>query len=156
MIMVSISNNAGTSDGAPTDSSRGALHAGGLRATSQRALILEIIRQRKGHLDADEVYRQARGIQPNISLSTVYRTLRALKELGMIREVHIDEGHHCYEFKAPGDHHHLICLGCGRVIEFKYPLYRYVKRRVAEARDFYITDTEIRMKGYCAECRQRL
>jgi len=137
------------------DTSRRVLSVGGLRVTNQRALILEIIRQGKGHLDADEVYRRAREKQPNLSLSTVYRTLRTLKELSLVQEVHFDEGHHHYEAKAPHEHHHLVCLGCGKVVEFQYPVSRYVKKNVAEAKDFDIVDTEIRMNGYCSECCQR-
>jgi len=137
------------------ESSRRRLNASGLRITSQRALVLEIIREGKGHLDADEVYRQAREKQPHLSLSTVYRTLQMLKKLGLVEEVHFDETHHHYEIKPPVEHHHLICLGCGRVIEFRYPLSRYVKRNVAEAKDFDIVDTEIRMAGYCPRCRQK-
>ena len=137
------------------DTSRRVLSVGGLRVTNQRALILEIIRQGKGHLDADEVYRRAREKQPNLSLSTVYRTLRTLKELSLVQEVHFGEGHHHYEAKAPHEHHHLVCLGCGKVVEFQYPVSRYVKKNVAEAKDFDIVDTEIRMNGYCSECCQR-
>src|SRR4030042_24221 len=115
---------------------RQALNVPGLRITSQRALILEIIRQGQGHLDADEVYRQAREKRPRLSLSTVYRTLQTLKKLGLVEEVHFDEAHHHYEIKPPTEHHHLVCLGCGRVIEFQYPLARLVKRKVTEAKDF--------------------
>ncbi len=136
------------------EKNRKVLNTAGLRVTHQRALIMEIIRQRKGHLDADEVYRQAREKQPRLSLSTVYRTLQKLKELGLVKEVHFDETHHHYEVKPPTGHHHLVCLSCGRVIEFQYPLSRYVKRNVAEAKDFEIVDTELRMAGYCAKCRQ--
>ena len=133
---------------------RTALTVAGTRVTNQRALILEIIRQRQGHLDADEIYRRARNKQPRLSLSTVYRTLQALKKLGLIEELHFDETHHHYEMKPPTGHHHLVCLGCGRIIEFQYPLSRYVKRNVAEAKDFEIADAEIRMTGYCSRCRQ--
>jgi Fe2+ or Zn2+ uptake regulation protein len=100
---------------------RKALNVTGIRVTNQRALILEVIRHGQGHLDADEVYRRARQKQPRLSLSTVYRTLQAFKKLGLIEEVHFDEAHHHYEVKPPAEHHHLVCLGCGRVIEFKYP-----------------------------------
>jgi len=131
-----------------------ALNAPGLRVTKQRALILEIIRCGQGHLDADEVYRRARDKQPRLSLSTVYRSLQLLKKLGLVEEVHFDEGHHHYEVKPSSEHHHLVCLGCGRVIEFRYPLTRYMKRNVPEAKDFEIVDTEIRMTGYCPRCRQ--
>ena len=131
-----------------------ALSVPGLRITSQRALILEIIRQGQGHLDADEVYRRARQKYPRLSLSTVYRALHRFKNLGLVEEVHFDEAHHHYEVKPSSEHHHLVCLGCGRVIEFQYPLTRYVKRNVTEAKDFDIVNTEIRMTGYCFRCRQ--
>lgn len=126
----------------------------GLRITSQRALILEIIRRGQGHLDADEVYRRARQKQPRLSLSTVYRTLQTLKRLGLVDEVHFDEDHHHYEVKPATEHHHLVCLGCGRVIEFQYPLARLVKKNVPEARDFEIVGSEVRITGYCLDCRR--
>ena len=136
------------------ENNRRALNIIGMRVTNQRALILEIIRRGQGHLDADEVYRRARQKQPRLSLSTVYRTLQAFKRLGLIEEVHFDEAHHHYEVKPPAQHHHLVCLGCGRIIEFRYPLARYVKRNVAEAKDFDIISTEVRMTGYCPKCRK--
>lgn len=106
-------------------------------------------------MDAYELYKQARERQPRLSLSTVYRTLQKFKELGLVDEVHFDEAHHHYEVKPPSKHHHLVCLGCGRVIEFHYPLSRRVKRSVSEAKDFDIVSTEIRMTGYCYRCRQK-
>jgi len=133
---------------------RKALNVTGMRVTSQRALILEIIRRGRGHLDADEVYRRARQKQPRLSLSTVYRTLQAFKKLGLIEEVHFDEAHHHYEVKPPSGHHHLVCLGCGKVIEFEYSLSDYVKKKVTGAKDFDIVNTEVYMTGYCPQCRQ--
>jgi len=130
------------------------LSVAGLRVTSQRALLLEIIRQGKGHLDAYELYRQARERQPRLSLSTVYRALQTFKKLGLVDEVHFDEAHHHYEAKPPSEHHHLVCLSCGRVIEFHYPLARQVKRNVPEAKDFDIVEAEVRMSGYCSKCRR--
>ena len=134
-------------------SSRRALNAAGMRVTNQRALIIEIIRQ--GHMDADEIYIRAREKEPRISLSTVYRALQMFKKLGLVEELHFDEAHHHYEVKPSAEHHHLLCLGCGRVIEFRYPISRYIKRNVNEARDFDIAVTEVSVTGYCAECRQR-
>jgi len=137
------------------EKTRQSLNVPGLRLTSQRALILEVIRQGQGHLDADEVYRRARQKHPRLSLSTVYRTLQTLKKLGLVEELHFDEAHHHYEIKPPTEHHHLVCLGCGQVVEFQYPLAHLVKSNVAEAKDFDITETEVRMTGYCPKCRQK-
>jgi Fur family ferric uptake transcriptional regulator len=134
--------------------SRKALNRVGMRFTHQRALIMEIIRQGRGHLDADEIYRRAREKETRLSLSTVYRTLQMLKKLGLVEELHFDEEHHHYEVKPSVEHHHLVCLGCGRIIEFHYPLSRYLRKKVPEAKDFDITETEIRMTGYCAKCRR--
>ena len=133
---------------------RKVLNRAGKRVTHQRALIMEIIRQGQGHLDADEIYRRAREKEPRLSLSTVYRTLRMMKKLDLVEELHFDENHHHYEVKPSAEHHHLVCLGCGRVIEFDYPLSRYLQKKVPEAKDFDITETEVRMSGYCAECRR--
>ena len=134
------------------EGNRKALSVTGMRATSQRALILEIIRH--GHLDADEIYRQAQAKQPRISLSTVYRTLRMFKKLGLVEELHLDDTHHHYEVKPSSEHHHLVCLGCGKIVEFKCPLSPKMKRDIAREKGFEVTGVEIRMTGYCSKCRQ--
>ncbi len=128
----------------------------GKRNTNQRRLLLNIITKSAGHLDADELYRLARAYEPSISLSTVYRNLKLFKKLGMVEERHFAEEHHHYEPKAMTKHHHLICLGCGEVIEFVSPLAEKMKQQIAAKKDFVITDTEVRMKGYCARCKTNM
>jgi Fur family ferric uptake transcriptional regulator len=128
----------------------------GKRNTKQRRLLLNIIGESTGHLDADELYRLARSSEPAISLSTVYRNLKLFKKLGMVEERHFAEEHHHYEPKAMAKHHHLICLGCGEVIEFVSPLAEKMKQQIAAKKDFVITDTEVRMKGYCARCKTNM
>ena len=137
-----------------TENTYKTLSAPGLRVTSQRALILEIIRHGRGHLDADEIYRRAREKQSRISLSTVYRTLQTLKKLGLVEELHFDEEHHHYEVKPYTEHHHLICLGCGQVVEFQCPLSQEMKDSISREKGFEVTDVEVRMRGYCPRCRQ--
>ncbi len=136
-------------------SSRRALSGTGLRTTSQRALILDIIRRGGRHLDADEIYRRARKKEPRISLSTVYRSLLKFKELGLVGEYHFDESHHHYEVKPAVNHHHLMCLECGRIMEFDYDVLGEVMRQVPEAAGFEITKTELRIAGYCADCKEK-
>jgi Fe2+ or Zn2+ uptake regulation protein len=131
------------------------LSEAGLRATNQRAVLLEIIRDGEGHLDAYELYRRARKRQPGLSLSTVYRTLQQFKKLGLVDEVHFNEAHHHYETKHSDEHHHLVCLDCGKVIEFNYPLSQHIKKKVPEAGDFDITEIEVRLGGHCSECKKR-
>ena len=134
---------------------RKVLKSAGLRMTSQRDLILDIISQVKGHLDADEVHRLARQRQPNLSLSTVYRNLQALKRSGLVEELHFDESHHHYEAKPSVEHHHLICLGCGKVVEFGCALSKKMRQEIARKKGFEVTGVEVHMTGYCAQCRRR-
>ncbi len=123
------------------------------RNTNQRKLLLELINEADGHLDADELYRLARERGSTISLSTVYRNLRIFKESGLIEERHFDEEHHHYELKPGVEHHHLICLGCGGVVEFISPYAERIRLQVEDTEQFRITDLEIKGEGYCAECR---
>jgi len=124
-----------------------------MKNTKQRTLILDIIQ--RGHFDADEIYVKARQKNPRISLSTVYRTLRKLKKLGVIDEHHFDEAHHHYELKSNDEHHHLVCLGCGKIIEFQHPITKYINRNVAAARGFQIATTEVKVSGYCSDCQEK-
>ncbi len=127
---------------------------GAKRITAQRRLILDLIRQGEGHLDANELYRRAREKQPRLSLSTVYRTLQLLKRLGVVEEHQFAETHHHYEAKSLPEHHHLLCLGCGKVVEFECPLSQQFRDDIAHANDFAITKVEVSMVGLCAQCRE--
>ncbi len=135
------------------EDSRQTLSKSGLRFTSQRALILDTIRQ--GHLDADSIYLKAREKQPRLSLSTVYRTLATLKRLGLIEELHLDETHHYYEAKPTSEHHHLLCLGCGKVVEFPFSLSEWLRKEVPQLKSYQIENAEIRLTGYCPKCQRK-
>ncbi|MFH1484833.1 MAG: Fur family transcriptional regulator [Chloroflexota bacterium] len=125
----------------------------GLRVTNQRRLLLDLIRQAGGHLDADELYRRARRKEPRLSLSTVYRSLRRFKELGLVDEVRYSRDHLHYEAKSRKDHYHVVCLGCGRVAEFESHLAQEMKDEVGRDLDFLITGADLQLSGYCSRCR---
>ncbi len=124
------------------------------RVTNQRALLLDILRKGGGHLDANELYERARRKQPRLSLSTVYRNLQLFKKLGLVDEHHFTEEHFHYEVKSGGEHHHLLCLGCGKVIEFTYPVGYQLREDISRGCGFEITGVEVRMVGLCSECRK--
>jgi len=115
-------------------------------STDQRRLILEIIQQADRHLDADEI----------ISLSTVYRNLQLYKRLGLIEEHQFDGARRYYETTPRSKHHHMVCLGCGRIFEFKCPSAERLKSRISREEGFKVTNAEVRLAGYCPECQQRL
>lgn len=133
------------------------LRSQGKRVTPQRLLLFEILQEYEGHLDADELYLLAKKREPRLSLSTVYRTLSLLKELDLIEELHFDEEHHHYEIKGRGaEHHHLICLGCGKIIEFESPLPDRIKAQIAQEHRFQVKGVHIDLKGYCQRCVEGL
>jgi len=125
------------------------------RVTAQRTLLLDLLRRSGRHMDADELYLRARQKHPRISLSTVYRNLQLFKKLGLIEEHHFTEEHHHYEAKASTEHQHLLCLGCGKVVEFACPLSQKFKKDIGRQYDFDISGVEVRMTGLCLDCRQR-
>jgi Fur family ferric uptake transcriptional regulator len=129
------------------------LKAAGKRITSQRRLVLGILAQSRGHLDANDIYERGRHQDERLSLSTVYRTLSALKEAGLVRELHLDDEHHHYEFDDQGGHSHLVCLGCGRVIEVDNSAFAEAATVTGEAHGFEVTQAQVELTGYCADCR---
>ena len=126
------------------------------RSTQQRQLILEIIKQADTHVDADDIYQQARQKSPNISLSTVYRSLQLFKELGLVEEHQLDGMRRYYESTPQSEHHHMVCLGCGRVFEFTCPSTKRIKSRLSSEEGFKVTGVDVRLVGYCPECQQHL
>jgi len=123
--------------------------------TPQRRLLLDLIRQADGHLDADELYRRAKEREPRVSLATVYRNLRLFKELGLITESDLGEAHSHYEIKGTGEHHHLVCLGCGLIIEFDSPLIAKAAAKLQRENGFDITSVQLQLEGYCPKCQQK-
>jgi Fe2+ or Zn2+ uptake regulation protein len=129
------------------------LRSEGKRVTPQRQLLLRIIQRSEAHLDADELYRQARQEDPRISLSTVYRTLNLLKELDMVEEVHFDEDHHHYELAAES-HHHLVCTQCGRIVEFQSPAVDALTSELEREHGFALERLQVEGLGRCQECQK--
>jgi Fur family ferric uptake transcriptional regulator len=130
------------------------LRLAGKRVTPQRKLVLRILAQAGGHLDASDIYDRGRRVDARLSLSTVYRTLNALKETGVVRELHLDDEHHHYELDAQDQHSHLVCLSCGRVIEVSGDLIARAAATLGEAHGFEIATAQIELTGYCTDCRQ--
>jgi Fe2+ or Zn2+ uptake regulation protein len=135
-------------------SARQILDRSSQRVTSQRALLLELLRRSGGHVCADELYSRAKKKYPRISLSTVYRNLQLFKKLGLIEEHHFDEEHHHYEVKSGEEHQHLLCINCGKVVEFDYPASHKFREDIGKKYDFNITGVEIHITGLCSGCRK--
>ena len=98
----------------------------GMRLTRQRRILLDLIDRTGQHLDAERLYQMAIEQDPKLNRVTVYRTLKMLKEGGLVDELdlmHQKGEQHFYETRRKGEHAHVICLGCGKVEElFGEPL----------------------------------
>lgn len=128
----------------------------GWPVTSQRRLLLSLIRKAGGHISAKELYRRASRKNESISLATVYRTLRLFKELGLIQERCLGQVNCYYEIKDLAEHHHLVCSCCGNVIDFDSNLIRKIIENVQRDHDFNVTKTELYMEGYCQQCNKEI
>src|SRR5258708_19991742 len=103
------------------DSVRGSLKDKGVRLTRQRQILLELIDKSGQHLDAENLYQMAKEKDPKLNRVTVYRTLKLLKQGGLVDELdlmHYGGDQHYYETRMKQEHAHVICLRCGKVEEF--------------------------------------
>ena len=126
------------------------LRAAGKRVTSERRLLLHVIASNP-HLDASEIYIEARKDDPKLNLSTVYRTVKMFTELGLVDSSDLGQGHEHYEIRLK-KHYHCICLGCGKVIEIPalLPL-----AKVGKDYGFSIIGGKIELFGYCEDCQKK-
>ena len=124
--------------------------------TSQRRLLLELLRDAGGLIDAKELYRRASIKDESISLATVYRSLRLFKELDLVDDRRLGQVRCYYEMKNLGEHQHLVCKGCGAVIEFKSPLINELLDKVQREHNFNVTKAELCLEGYCKRCENEM
>ena len=132
---------------------RGLLKAHKLKFTAEREAVLREALSMRGHYEADDLLVKMRQSGRRVSRGTIYRTLKLLVECGLLREVAFVERHAHYECVNTHRHHeHLICLGCGRVIEFsRKPLEEQLKD-VCRGQRFQEREHKIEVTGYCERC----
>jgi Fur family ferric uptake transcriptional regulator len=127
------------------------LRARGYRLTPQRQLVLDAVR-RLGHSTPDALATEVQRTAPSVNITTIYRTLELLEQLGLVRHTHLDHGAPTYH-PAEDEHLHLVCRGCGDVVEESTELVTDVVRRLAEQREFAVDVGHITIFGTCGRCR---
>lgn len=128
----------------------------GIRLTRQRQILLDLLDQSGKHLDAESLYKLARGKDPKLNRVTVYRTLKMLKQGGLVDELdllHYDGDQHYYETRAKQEHAHIICLRCGKVEEYFGESLQKLRKQVEEHFGFQIVLTRTEVGGYCPHCQ---
>ena len=129
----------------------------GIRMTRQRRIILSVMETATKHLDASQLLRRARKLDPGVDRVTVYRTLKLLKRHGLIDELdlmHLEGEKHFYERRPQRDHLHMACLRCGKILEFESDLFDRLKGQIQRECQFHILVTRMEIGGYCAQCRR--
>ena len=127
----------------------------GLKSTRQRDVILDAFLSMDHHSSTEELYLQLRQREPGIGYATVYRTLKLFAEAGIAREIHFGDGQTRYEPASGRDHHdHLICTGCGRIVEFENERIEELQLRVARSHGFEVESHKLELYGRCDRCRR--
>jgi Fe2+ or Zn2+ uptake regulation protein len=137
------------------DDLRDIFHAAGRRLTSQRCLILEVLEESEGHLDAEALHDRVKLHDPDISLATIYRTLAVFKEMGLVEEHRLGEEHGHYESVRDDPHYHFTCLRCGQVIEFDTSLVAQIRQELSEREGVRVIGAHLHLSGYCARCQNQ-
>ena len=130
--------------------------SGGLKATKQREEILHIFLNSPGHQNIAQIYAQVAKVDPKIGYTTVYRTLKLLTRLGLATQRKVADGETRYERTSEGSHHdHLICLDCGKIIEFEDQTLETLQNRIAQRYQFKPFHHRMELYGLCAHCHSK-
>jgi len=127
----------------------------GLKMTEQRRLIARVLSAAADHPDVEELYRRASRRDPNISLATVYRTVRLFEEANILERHDFRDGRARYEEAANEHHDHLVDIDSGEVIEFHNEKIETLQREIAEKLGFRLVDHKLVLYGVRIEGASR-
>lgn len=128
----------------------------GLRSTDQRRLIIETFFKAPNHISIEELLAEVRQKDARVGYATVYRTLKLLTECGVAFERKFGDGLTRYELADESSHHdHLICVGCGKIVEFEEPRIEELQEQIAARYGFILESHKHEMYGTCADCRAK-
>lgn len=124
----------------------------GQRMTPQRQLILEAVQQLEGHISAEAVHARVAARFPQVNISTVYRTLELLQELGLVTHTHFDDGVAQYHRADRGVHQHLVCRQCGSEQELGLELLEPLGLELRRRHGFRADLAHFALVGLCQAC----
>jgi Fur family ferric uptake transcriptional regulator len=132
------------------------------RMTAGREAILNILARSEEHLSAEDIYIKVHAEKPSIGLTTVYRTLELLVNIGMVAKFVFGDGRARFELlqgpRRSKYHHHLVCTGCSRIIEYsdffdeEISILEKIQDNLSKKYDFIITNHLVQYCGLCAKC----
>jgi len=136
----------------------------GYRMTKPRQAILDVLGKTAEHLSAEDIYLAVHKFYPNIGLTTVYRNLELLVEMGLVVRFDFGHGKAKYElgdqYSGKGHHHHLVCKECSQIIDYsdfmkdEVQFLKSTEKGLSKKYDFNITGHLIQFYGYCSKCKK--
>ncbi len=119
----------------------------GMKMTGQRRIIARVLSEATDHPDVEEVYRRSAGLDPRISIATVYRTVRLFEEANILERHDFGDGRSRYEEATDEHHDHLIDIQSGQVIEFRSQEIEALQKQVAEQHGFRLVGHRLELFG---------
>ena len=132
---------------------RGYLHSRGIRYTTARRRVLDVVLELHEHFEAEQVLYLLREHGWNVGKATVYRTLPLLVDCGILKQVRFDVKRAHYELAfGEGPHDHMVCQRCGRIVEFASGEVLELRNRIARRHHFHVVSHRFQLSGLCWEC----
>ena len=130
------------------------LKKAGLKVTLPRMKILDILESSaKRHLSAEDIYKILLDTGEDIGLATVYRVLTQFETAGLVSRHHFEGGQAVFELQRGHHHDHLVCVKCGKVVEFVNDVIETKQKQIADKEGFHMTDHSLIIYGVCSKCR---
>ena len=132
------------------------LRKAGLKVTLPRVKILQILESSENkHLSAEDVYKALIEADEDVGLATVYRVLTQFESAGLVMRHHFEGGHSVFELTSVDHHDHIVCVKCGKVVEFSDPNIEKRQQKAAERAGFILQDHALYLYGVCHKCAKR-
>ena len=125
----------------------------GYRLTPQRMMVVDALHKVDRHVSAEEIFQQVKARYPYANISTVYRTLELLKELGLAAEIDLGDGIVRYHAKEDSRHHHLVCNRCGRMTQLPESELNSLEKALLRNHGFKADLSHLAIFGLCQKCR---
>ena len=130
------------------------LKKAGLKITHPRVKILQILENcEKRHMSAEDVYKESLAANEDVGLATVYRVLTQFEAAGIVSRHHFEGGYSVFELESGSHHDHLVCISCGKVVEFHDEVIEQRQMELAERKGFELTDHSLNLYGKCEDCQ---
>jgi len=134
---------------------RNFLRGKNLLLTTERSRLLDIIFSQRRHFCIYDLHQMCQVNQQKVSLATIYRTLPLMEKAGLIRAVNLKADNWLYENTYFKHHHdHMVCVACGKIIEFENVGIEKMQSKVCKKHDFIMTEHTLELRGYCSHCKK--